>query len=102
MLSNLLDRFALEARRAGLALVLMIACGAIGALLLVAAWLGLMAALALWAVAAGVSWQAALAAVALANLAVAAALLWLCSRVSRGLLFPGTRRQMRAKGLELV
>jgi uncharacterized membrane protein YqjE len=102
LLSSILDLFTLEARRAGLTLVLMVACGAIGAILLVAAWLGLMAALTLWAVTAGVSWGAAVAVAALVNLAVAAALFWLCARVSRDLLFPSTRRQLRAKRLELV
>jgi len=99
-LSSILDLFALEARRAGLTLVLMLACGAIGAILVVAAWLGLMAALTLWAVAVGISWQAAFAAVAVANLALAVALFWLCARVSRDLLYP--RRALRAKRLELV
>jgi hypothetical protein len=78
----------------------MLACGAIGAILVVAAWLGLMAALALWAVAVGISWHAAFTAVAVANLALAAALFWLCARVSRDLLYP--RRPLRAKRLELV
>jgi uncharacterized membrane protein YqjE len=102
LLSNILDLFTLEARRAGLTLVLMLACGAIGAILVITAWLGLMAALALWAVAHGVSWEAAVAAVAFANLAVAGALFWLCAQVSRDLLFSATRRQLRAKRLELV
>jgi uncharacterized membrane protein YqjE len=102
LLSNILDLFTLEARRAGLTLVLMLSCGAIGAILVVAAWLGLMAALMLWAVALGISWQAAVAAVAFANLAVAGALFWLCARVSRDLLFSATRRQLRPNRLELV
>ena len=102
LLSNILDLFTLEARRAGLTLVLMLACGAIGAILVVAAWLGLMAALALWAVALGISWEAVVAALAFANLAVAAALFWLCVRVSRDLLFSATRRQLRPNRLELV
>ena len=102
LLSNILDLFTLEARRAGLTLVLMLACGAIGAILVVAAWLGLMAALALWAVAHGISWEAAVAAVAFGNLAVAGALVWLCARVSRDLLFSATRRQLRPTRLEVV
>jgi hypothetical protein len=102
LLSSLLDLLALEARRAGLTLVLMIACGAIGAILVVAAWLGLMAALALSAVALGAGWGTALAATAFVNLAVAAALFWLCARMSRALLFSGTRRQLGPKHLELT
>ena len=38
--SSLLDLFGLEARRAGLALILMLACGAAGAMLCAAAWMG--------------------------------------------------------------
>jgi uncharacterized membrane protein YqjE len=102
LVSNFLDLFTLEARRAGLTLVWMLACGAIGAILVVAAWLGLMAALALWAVASGISWQAALTAVAVANVAVAAALFWVCAAVSRALLFSATRRQLRPHRIELV
>jgi uncharacterized membrane protein YqjE len=101
LLSNLLDLFGLEAQRAGLTMVLMLACGATGALLFAAAWIGLMAALALWTVTQGVGWEAALAAVAFATLVAALALCWLCVRASRGLAFPATRRQLRPK-LEAV
>ena len=102
LLSDILHLFTLEARRAGLALVLMLACGAIGAILVAAAWLGLMAALVLWAVTSGISWEAAVAATAFANLAVAGALFWLCARVSRDLLFSATRRQLQPTRLEVV
>lgn len=102
LLSNILDLFTLEARRAGLTLVVMLACGAAGAILVAAAWLGLMAALGLWAVSLGIGWASAVAAIAFANLALAAALFSLCAYVSRDLLFSGTRRQLRAKRLEPV
>ena len=102
LLSNLLDLFTLEARRAGLALALMLACGVSGAILVVAAWLGLMAALALWAVALGESWHAVIATMAFANLALAAALFWLCSWVSRRLLFSATRRELRPARLRVA
>ena len=102
LLSNLLDLFGLEARRAGLMLVLMLACGVSGAVLIVAAWFGLLAALVLWAVARGMEWPAALAAVAFANAAAAGVLFWLCGRASRELAFPATRRELRPKRLELV
>lgn len=102
VLSDVLDLFTLEARRAGLTLALMLACGALGALLAAAAWLGLMAALVLWAVTLGIAWQAALAAAAVANLAVAAGLIWLCTRISRDLLFAATRRQLQPNRLEPI
>lgn len=98
--SNALDLVALEARRAGLSLLLMLACGVLGALLAAAAWIGLMAALAVWAVASGVDWQLALAVVALGNLGAAAALFWLCVILSRNLMMPATRRQLRSAALE--
>ena len=100
--SNLLDLVGLEARRAGLALILMLACGAAGAMLSAAAWLGLMAALALWSVAHGWSWEATLAAAGFATMLAVAALFWLCLRLSRELGFPATRRELRPKRLELV
>jgi hypothetical protein len=98
--SNLLDLVGLEARRAGLALILMLACGAAGAALFAAAWIGLMAAAALWS-APRIGWEAALCALAFATLAAALALGWLCVRISRGLAFPAARRQLRPK-LEVV
>src|SRR5437867_7943919 len=76
----------------GLTLVLMLACGVAGAILFVAAWIGLMAALALGIVALGVSLQASLSAVAFVDLAAALALLWLCAHLS-SLAFPAARRQ---------
>src|SRR5213075_3326668 len=98
--SNVLELLGLEARRAGLMLVLMLTCGAIGAVLVIAAWLCLLAALVLWGVSAGATWQAALGMVVLANAACAGALFWLCARTSRGLTFPATRRELQPARLE--
>ena len=42
LLSSSLELFTLEARRAGLALAAMLACGLLGAILVFAAWLGLL------------------------------------------------------------
>src|SRR5437868_13527515 len=100
--SNLLELLGLEARRAGLMLVLMLACGAIAAVLLIAAWLGLLAVLVLWGVSLGTTWQAALGLVVFANAAAAVALFWLCARASRDLTFPATRRELRPARLELA
>ena len=102
LLSNLLDLFGLEARRTARVLVLTLACGVIGAVLLVGAWIGLLAALVMWAVARGIEWPTALGAVAFANAAAAGLLFWLCARASRGLSFPATRRGLRPNRLELV
>jgi hypothetical protein len=87
----------LETRRAGLALVWMVAFGAIAAILVVTSWLGLMAALALWAVSLGIPWVTAVTVISLANLLAAAIMTYVCIRMSRDLLFPATRRQLEAK-----
>jgi uncharacterized membrane protein YqjE len=94
LLANLLDLFTLEARHAGLAFILMLGCAGLGALLAASAWLGLMAVFAIWAMGLGMTWQAVFGVLAAASLALAAALFWLCVRVSRELLFPATRRQL--------
>lgn len=100
--SNLLELFGLEARRAGLVLVLMLACGVIGAVLITAAWLALLAALVLWGVSLGITWQAAVGMVAFANVAAAAALFWLCAHASRDLAFPAIRRELRQARIGLA
>ena len=95
LLGNALDLVALEAWRASVAIALILACGALGVIVAAAAWLGAMAALVLWAMAAGISGEAALSVIVMGNLAIAGALLWLCVRLSRDLRFPATRRQLR-------
>jgi len=62
---------ALEARRAVRDLVVMIALGIMGALLLVTGWLALVAASIAWAVDQGASWPAALFVAALVSVAAA-------------------------------
>ena len=97
-LSNLLDLMALEVRRAGLALMWMVAWGLVAAICIVAAWLGLVAALAMWAVSLGLPPIAAVLAVAVINLA-AGAVICVCLGISRDLLFSATRRQVAGKSL---
>jgi len=96
VLSDLFRLFSLEARRAGLALAWMVALGAMAAILVVTAWLGLMGALALWAVALGWTWVGAMVAIALTNFLMAAIAMLACLGISRNLLFPATRRQLDA------
>jgi hypothetical protein len=93
-LSNFLDLISLEARRAGLALVWMIAFGLVAAVCIFTAWLGLMAALAMWAVALGFSPIAVAIVFALSNLVAAAVLIHVCIGISGDLLFSATRRQV--------
>ena len=93
-LSNFLDLVSLEARRAGLALLWMVAWAVVAAICIVAAWLGLMTALAMWAVSLGFSPIAAVIAVAVINLGAGAVLIYVCIGMSRNLLFSATRRQV--------
>jgi hypothetical protein len=97
VVSDFLELLSLEARRAGLTFVWMVACGAVAAILVVTAWLGLMAALALSAVSLGIPWVTAVAVISLANLVAAAIMTSVCVRMSRDLLFPATKRQLEPK-----
>jgi uncharacterized membrane protein YqjE len=94
VISGFLELAALEARRAGITLMWMVACGAIAAILAVTAWLSLVGAVAIWAVSFGISWTAVFIAIALVNLVAAGLILWLCVSMSRDLLFSATRRQI--------
>jgi hypothetical protein len=98
--SDLVDLFGVEAQRAVVALILVVACGAASALLVVAAWIALMTALAI-GTAARLGWEAAFGVVAAATVMAAAAFFWAGVRATRGLTFPATRRQLRPK-LEIV
>ena len=100
LLSDLVDLFGLEAQRAVVALILIVACGAASALLVVVAWIVLMATLAMGS-APRLGWEAALGMVAAATLMASAALFWVGVRATRSLTFPATRRQLRPK-LEVV
>lgn len=93
-LADFLELVALEARRAGLALAWMLAFGVGIAICAVAAWLGLMVALVLWAVSLGLPAIAAVLALVLLNLTAAAALTWACVGLTRDLMFDATRRQV--------
>ena len=93
-LSSFLDLLSIEARRAGLALVWMVVWGLVAAICVVGAWVGAMAALAMWAVSLGLPAIAAVLAVSAINLAAGVALFYLCFRMSRALLFSATRRQV--------
>lgn len=94
--SDLFRLFSLEVRRAGLTLIWMVALGVLAAMLVVTAWLGLMGALALWAVSLGWTWISVMVAIALANLVAATVVIFSCVTVSRNLLFPATQRQLEA------
>jgi uncharacterized membrane protein YqjE len=94
VISDLFRLLSLEVRRAGLALMWMVVLGVMAAVLMVTAWLGLMAALALWAVSLGASWMGAILVIALVNILLATVSLVACLTMSRDLLFPATQRQL--------
>lgn len=96
-LSNFLDLTSFEARRAGLALMWMVTWGFVAATCIVAAWLGLMVALAMWAITLGCPQIAVVLGVVVMNCVAAAALISLGIGMSRDLLFPATRRQVAGK-----
>ena len=96
-LSGFLDLMSLEARRAGLTVMWMVIGGVVAAICIVGAWVGLMAALAMWAVSFGFPPIAAVIAVAVINLAAGAVLIYVCIGMSRDLLFSATRRQVAGR-----
>lgn len=96
-MSNFLALVSLEARRAGLTLVWMVAGGLAAAVFIVGAWVALLAAFALCAVAIGFPPVATALAIAAANLLAGFCLIRVCIAASRDLLFSATRRQLAPK-----
>ena len=86
---------ALETRLAGKSLVTMIAAGAMVAVLLVSAWLGLVGAVVLWLVGIGVTASIAMLLAVATNLVFALILYDMIRRQSRHLQFPATLRSLR-------
>ena len=86
---------ALETRLAGRSLVIMIAAGVMIAVLVISAWLGLMAALILWLSSLGVAVALGLTLATGANLLAAVGLVGLVRRQSHNLRFPATLRSLR-------
>ena len=70
----------LELQRAGISLVKMVAAGIIISILVVSAWMALVAAAVVWAVGAGASWGLALVVAAIVNIVVAVAIAFWGSR----------------------
>jgi len=87
----------LEVQRASLGLVKIIGAAVVISVLIVAAWMGLVAAGIVWAVGAGASWGVAIVVAAVVNLVAAAALaFWIKAQVPE-LLFAATLRQLRGE-----
>jgi hypothetical protein len=95
--SGYFDLIVLEARRAGISMIWMVAMGFAAALLGVTAWLGLVAMLALWAMAMGLSPILSVLLLVVLNIAGAAAAVFGCLKFSKGLMFTASRRQLSRK-----
>lgn len=93
-IASFLELVALEARRAGLTLVSMIALGLVAAICIIGAWVSVLFALAMWAVSLGFRPIAVAIAIASSNLLAGAVLTYVCIGMSRALLFSATRRQV--------
>ena len=87
----------LEVQRASLGLVKIIGAAVVISVLVVSAWMGLVAAGVVWAVGAGASWGMAIAIAAVLNLVVAGALAWWVKAQVPELLFAATLRQLRGE-----
>lgn len=86
---------ALETKRAGMSLVIMLAAGVMMAILLVSAWLGLVTAGVFGLMAAGLAAGFAILVAVLANLLLAAALYLVIRYKRHDLAFPATVRNLR-------
>lgn len=89
---------ALETKRAGQSLVIMIAAGVMMAILLVSGWLGLVAAAVFGLVAAGMPPGFAILLAVAANVLVAVALYFVIRYKRRYLAYPATLRNLKPRG----
>jgi uncharacterized membrane protein YqjE len=85
----------LEVQRAGVSLVKIIIAGIVISILIVSAWMGIVAAAVGWAVGAGANWALAILIAALVNVAVAVGLGFWAKKQVPDLLFSATLRQLR-------
>lgn len=85
----------LEVQRAGISLVKMIIAGIVISILVVSAWMGIVAAIVGWAIGAGANWAVAILVAALVNLGVAVGLAFWAKKQIPDLLFSATLRQLR-------
>ena len=93
--SDHLELAVLEAQQAGVGLAKMLFAAVVIAILLVTAWLALVAGTIVWATGAGVSWVGALIVAAVINIVAGGALaLWVRGQIGE-LLFAATLRQLR-------
>jgi uncharacterized membrane protein YqjE len=87
----------LDARRAGVRLAMLLSAGLIVAVLIVTAWMGLVAAGIVWMFDRGVSWPLAIAIAAISNIAAAALLAWWARHLVSEMPFTALLRQLRGE-----
>src|SRR5258708_7194139 len=87
----------LDARRATLNLAWLLAAVLVVAVLMVSAWMGLLAALIMLAASQNISWIAAVSTAAIVNLALAAGLAWWMRHLVAELPFTALLRQLRGE-----
>jgi len=94
-----LELIALEAQRASFGVVKILCAAIVVSILVVTAWIALIAGAIVWATSAGVSWPWALVIAALANLTVGALIVfWIRGQLPE-LMFSATLRQLRRDAL---
>ncbi len=99
--ADLFALVSLELHRAGVTFMWMLAWSTFGVLLVVTAWLGLMAGVALWLISLGLSAAPVVIGIAMVNLLGGALIFYLCIRASRDLMMPATQRQLRIAAAEV-
>ncbi|HVL35098.1 MAG TPA: phage holin family protein [Burkholderiales bacterium] len=87
----------LDARRAALRLAMLLSAGLIIAVLLITAWMGIVAAGIVWMFDRGVSWPLAIAIAALVNIVAAALLGWWARHLISEMPFTALLRQLRGE-----
>ena len=85
----------LEVQRAGISLVKMIVAGIVISILVVSAWMGIVAAIVGWAIGEGANWALAILVAAIVNIVVAVALAFWAKKQVPDLLFAAIARQLR-------
>ena len=93
--ADFVELVTLELHRAGITFMWMLAWSTFAVLLVVTAWLGLMAGLALWIISHGYAAAGVVLGIALANLIGGAAIMLWCVKSGKDMLLPATRRQLR-------
>ena len=99
--ADFVELVTLELHRAGITFMWMLAWSTFAVLLVVTAWLGLMAGLALWIISHGYAAAGVVLGIALANLIGGAAIMMWCVKSGKDLLLPATRRQLQITAAEV-